>query len=206
MLKLVLGRHCVKNFCLCEVSPLHEPNKSLLMLHATHSRIIIRGSQVLFEKRASSGLFRKLLENEKKAMEIMEGINAPILVSVELNENLLTVSRAFLPGTTLHQTPKKSWPTVLRTLAENIKHSHARGLIHGDLKPSNIIVDGSRVTPIDWEHALPVGARLEDQPLRAFSPGTTDPRLIWAKGAVSGELDQYSIERMLECSRLPTSS
>ncbi len=161
-------------------------------------RITFWQSHKIVEKSASSGIARELLENECRVMTLLEGVNAPKIVDVEASTSNLILRRVFLPGITLLETPKEKWPALLTKLGENLKTVHMAGLIHGDLKPENLIVQKNEITPIDWEHALPIGRRIADLPLRAASLGTSAPRLIWAKGNVSIDLDLHPINCMFD--------
>lgn len=163
-------------------------------------RIGIWNSQHVVEKSAATGIARALLENECHVMARLAGVNAPRIIDVDTSNSTLIMRRAFLPGRTLAETPKVEWPTLLTKLKENVATSHLAGFIHGDLKPENLIVNGRNITPVDWEHALQIGRGIADLPLRAASLGTSDPRLIWAKGVVSRDLDHYSIDRMFDIS------
>ncbi len=152
--------------------------------------------QRVVEKRAKSGLSRQLLENELQSMQRLSGLNVPRIVNVELLEDVLIVRRELILGSPLSQVSVDLWPGLLKQLADTLTHIHAKGLIHGDLKPANLIVNGSTITPVDWEHALEIGQTVADLPFRAVSIGTSDPRLIWGKGTVSEVFDLYSIARM----------
>jgi RIO-like serine/threonine protein kinase len=152
--------------------------------------------QSVVEKRAKSGLSRQLLENELQSMQRLSGLNAPRVLNVELLEDVLIVRRELIIGSPLSQVSLDLWPGLLKQLAGTLTAVHAKGLIHGDLKPANLIVNGSTITPVDWEHALEIGQPVADLPFRAVSIGTSDPRLIWGKGTVSEAFDLYSIARM----------
>ncbi|WP_339764559.1 RIO1 family regulatory kinase/ATPase [uncultured Sulfitobacter sp.] len=152
--------------------------------------------QRIVEKRAKSGLSRQLLENELQSMQRLSGLNAPRVLNVERQQDMLIVRRELIIGSPLSQVSVDLWPTLLKQLADIITLVHAKGLIHGDLKPANLIVNGSTITPVDWEHALEIGQPVADLPFRAVSIGTSDPRLIWGKGTVSEAFDLYSIARM----------
>ena len=144
---------------------------------------------------------RQLLENELRAIQKLAGLCVPSVLSVEAQGDALILRRSFIEGVPLSEIASHLWPPLLKKLTQAISEVHAKGLIHGDLKPVNLIVSGEEITPIDWEHALPIGQRIADLPLRAASLGASDPRLIWAKGVVSRDLDHYSIDRMFDVAR-----
>lgn len=156
-----------------------------------------RGIQVV-RKQASSGLRRDLLENEIRVLEQISTLDVPAVVASHEDGPILTLEREFIDGTALSDTPLPLWPDLLAKLEHTIQKVHALGIVHGDLKPSNLIVSGPDIRAIDWEHALPIGAQIADLPFRAVSLGTSDPNLIWGRGTVSEEIDRYSIARMYQ--------
>lgn len=157
----------------------------------------LQGRQV-FEKRAKEQMRRALLENEACAMARLSGIFSPLLIDLGETDGYLVLRRDYVPGQLLSNVSRDRWADLLAQLENGLSHVHALGIIHGDLKPENLIVDDDTIIAIDWEHSLPIGAEIEGLPYRAVSPGTSDPRLIWGKGEVSGGLDLYSIDRMRE--------
>lgn len=89
---------------------------------------------------------------------------------------------------------------VLAAVCDATAHAHARGIVHRDLTPANIVVgDDGGVTVIDWGLAIDVR---RDQPLRDEMVGTleyaapeqlrgerVDPRAdVHALGVILGEL------------------
>lgn len=160
------------------------------------------GQQVL-QKQASCGLARALLENEARVLAQLAGLGAPAVVCVAQDNAVLTLCQEFIHGPTLMHTPLHLWPNLLAQLKISLQSVHARGLVHGDLKPSNLIVTQTGIRAIDWEHALPIGAQIAGLPLRAVSLGMSDPSLIWGRGTVSTAIDHYSIERMSEMAADP---
>jgi serine/threonine protein kinase len=166
--------------------------------HKAPCQIVFWQGRSAVEKSASSGMPRQLLENELHAMQHLAGLCVPEVLNIVKRGDALALRRAFIEGVPLSDITPDLWPPLLEKLTQAIVSVHAKGLIHGDLKPSNLIVNGSDITPIDWEHALPIGQALADLPFRAASLGTTAPDLIWAKGKVRAELDHYAISRMSE--------
>jgi serine/threonine protein kinase len=159
-------------------------------------RIVQEGGCVYLEKRASTGMALSLLRNEAQALVVLAGLNISERISFSQEGEDYVLRRAYVTGPRLDELPLRLWPSLLSQLKSVLLLVHDRGLIHGDLKPSNLIVNNMGLTPIDWEHALPIGELIENMPFRAMSLGTSDPRLIWGKGYVLADLDLYSIAVM----------
>lgn len=164
--------------------------------------IVERGGRVLLEKRAVAcgagppSMALRLLQNEARALGLLRGLNVPECIRFAQEADTVVLSRAFVAGPRLDELPHRLWPDLLRRLLGSLGEIHGRGLIHGDLKPANLIARDAGLMPIDWEHALPVGEPIDAQPFRAVSPGTSDPRLIWGQGVVLPDLDHHAIAAM----------
>ena len=170
--------------------------QSAIMMQASGSRAGPKIGVAVVERRASAGIALSLLRNEARTLEVLAGLNVPARLGFTREGGDFVLRRAHVPGVPLGELPQQLWADLLADVRESLALVHARGLIHGDLKPGNLIGGHAGLTPIDWEHALPIGAPIADLPLRAFSPGTSDPRLIWGSGVVCPDLDFYSIRRM----------
>lgn len=85
---------------------------------------------------------------------------------------------------------------VVNALQAALRLVHAQSIVHCDLKPSNILVQDSRVMLLDWGLAAATGVLIEDLPRRPYSPGWTHPDLIWGRGYIREALDWYSVSRI----------
>lgn len=146
------------------------------------------------------GLGRALLQHEAEVLARLGGRLAPQLIGFEAD----VLRRQFVAGEALSEVDPNRWDALLREFAAELAGVHALGLVHGDLRPENLILSGDRLVAVDWEHALPMGAAIAELPFRAATPGLSDPRLIWGRGQVDADLDGYSISRMLNCDIAPT--
>ena len=140
-------------------------------------------------------LGRQLLQNEARILARLNGKLAPKLISFEEGADMV-LRRQFIAGQRLLDADKVSWPNLLADFELKLAEVHALGFVHGDLRPENLIVTDAGVVAIDWEHALPIGAEISGLTFRATTLGFSDPRLIWARGQVDGNLDKYSISKM----------
>jgi serine/threonine protein kinase/WD40 repeat protein len=69
------------------------------------------------------------------------------------------IATAFCPGLTLgewldrqtYPVPVRQAARLLAVLAEAVQHAHDRGVLHRDLKPNNVILQGTREDPEDQE-------------------------------------------------------
>jgi eukaryotic-like serine/threonine-protein kinase len=117
-----------------------------------------------------------------------------------------------IDGETLEQRLKRdprSWPRLLKhvvDVAEAMAHAHARGVVHRDLKPQNILIDAAgRTVIIDWGLAREpeVGAVNLDAGLSITLPGgAVGTPGYWAPEQRAGDVvdpraDVYSIGAML---------
>ncbi|KAK4182439.1 hypothetical protein QBC35DRAFT_509984 [Podospora australis] len=56
----------------------------------------------------------------------------------------------------------KDHSNVLAGIKSGIQHLHALGLVHNDINPSNIMLDGDKAVIIDFDSCRRIGESLED--------------------------------------------
>jgi serine/threonine protein kinase len=112
-------------------------------------------------------LYANTFESEVRALQAMTGCpGTPALIDYGRNEQgKLCLVTAFAPGERLDRhirsqgpiSPQQTSELIAQTLAV-LSHAHSRGLLHKDVKASNILVSGNRFTLLDWGVAEPVGS------------------------------------------------
>lgn len=105
-------------------------------------------------------------EKEVRALETMAGCSGtPQLIDHGRNRvGDLCIVTALVPGLRLDKHVKVNGPlssdqtgALIRQLLKLLEMAHGRGLLHKDIKASNILTDGERYTLIDWGGAEPIG-------------------------------------------------
>lgn len=148
------------------------------------------------ETRASTPSAQALLDNEAQVLATLDTVIAPRLVSVTREPKHGTLIREFVHGAPLRQHPRADWLRLLERFADRLKQVHDVGLVHGDLKPDNLIVAERGLVAIDWEHAMPIGVDLASWPHRAVTLGMASPDLIWGRGRAGPHLDWYALDQI----------
>lgn len=139
---------------------------------------------------------RHLLRNEAKALARLDGCLAPKLIEFVDGDDMV-LRRQYVTGPRLCDVALNFWPDLLGVFAQELMQVHDQGLVHGDLRPENLIATGEGLIAIDWEHALPMAVEIASLSIRAATPGFSHPRLIWGRGRVDESLDKFSIYQML---------
>ncbi len=110
--------------------------------------------------------YANTFEKEVRVLQALEGCpGTPPLVDYGRNEEgKLCIVTGFAPGIRLDRHIRSSGPLSLdQTLAllaqilAVLSYAHARGLLHKDIKASNILMDGDQFTLLDWGVAEPRG-------------------------------------------------
>ena len=79
---------------------------------------------------------------------------------------------------------------VRKDIEKGLQSIHSTGFIHGDIKPSNIIVDKSgHIKIIDFGAILPIGTRYQDSPTMELSPRYSSIQALQRYGVVDKQQD-----------------
>lgn len=87
-------------------------------------------------------------------------------------------------------------PVSADALLSEVTTLHRQGLIFCDLTPANVLVEGNKISLIDWEFCCAIGDDLSAMTRRPYSSGFTHPDLIWGKGTACTGLDLFALQRM----------
>ncbi|MGF1776162.1 protein kinase domain-containing protein [Vibrio nomapromontoriensis] len=81
----------------------------------------------------------------------------------------------------------------LRDIERALERLHHSGFIHGDIKPSNIVIAPKQAHLIDFSTALPIGKRFKQLPLSVASPSYSSPQQKTLQGCVCPSDDWYAL-------------
>lgn len=135
--------------------------------------------------------FLDLLEAEARALASVNHPNVATLFELEREENTASIIMEFVPGKTLRQIldqgqlPASQVIDLALQIAAALAAVHERGVIHGDLKPSNVIVtDQGLVKVLDF--GLARHMRDEASPRQADSSKFRGTPAYWSPQQVRG--------------------
>lgn len=147
----------------------------------------------------------KLVERFKREARLVAQLHHPNIISifrVYHSHNLIYYTMHYVPGRTLGQVMRTSpvlpLPEVERVLteaADGLSYAHKRGVVHRDVKPGNILLDGERhihLTDFGIAKALSQTTQLTDTGAVIGTPQYMAPEQYEGK-EVDGRADQYSL-------------
>ena len=133
--------------------------------------------------------FRSRFSREVAAARRVNGLFTALVVDADVDAQVPWLATAYVPGLSLAETVKERGPLSARSvlslaagLAEGLSAIHAAGVVHGDLKPSNVLLaeDGPRV--IDFGISRAAGAApVTPTGLVVGSPGFMSPEQALGK-------------------------
>ncbi|MEH6577993.1 MAG: phosphotransferase [Amphritea sp.] len=81
---------------------------------------------------------------------------------------------------------------VILQLYEALKACHQLGVVHGDIKPNNLIFNGQSLFLIDFANADRERNQISERPFRGYSPSYSLPCLQRGVGEVSPLMDWFA--------------
>lgn len=162
--------------------------------------------KVLHPELAEDADVRRRFQREATVLRALDapGIVRTLERSTEEDGRLFLVME-LLEGESLRARRDRGEPSsdalILRWIseaAEALDHAHARGIVHGDLKPENVFLEGPaagpRVKLLDFGMAKVVGLeRLTRTGEIAGTPVYMAPELIMGTGDIDGRSDVYAL-------------
>ncbi len=148
--------------------------------------------------------FRRRFSREVAAARRVNGLFTALVVDADVDAKIPWLATAYVQGPSLAETIKdhgalsaQSVLALAAGLAEGLSAIHSAGVVHGDLKPSNVLLaeDGPRVIDFGISHAAEA-APLTHPGLVMGSPGFMSPEQ--AMGRKVGPLsDVFSLGTVL---------
>jgi serine/threonine-protein kinase len=117
----------------------------------------------------------------------------PLLAAGESPDGLVYYTMPFIEGESLQQRLERDGPlppaevvAVVREVADALGYAHARGVVHRDVKPANVLVDGGHAVVADFGIAKALSAAADDGAPRAVGPAAPPAGTLTAAGLVVG--------------------
>gem|GEM_PF-7089713 len=158
-------------------------------------------------KRARDPKEQYFLQNELYWLTSLPAISGNREVSLERYDNWQLLVCNYLCGESLAQVLRRSLsqpkhgqclaPLIVQ-LWLIIKNCHAHNCVHGDLKPSNLLLVSGQLTPIDFANARLLGSDDSARPYFSYSPSYSLAEQRLGLGKASVCQDWFSFFTLLE--------
>ncbi len=142
---------------------------------------------------------RQRLAREVETMRRVRNRNVAEVLDADVHGPAPYIVTRYVPGRTLEDTVRQNGPlrgpaldAFAQGLAEALAAIHAAGVVHRDLKPGNVMMDGAQPVIIDFGIAhIPDSTRLTKTGLVMGTPGYLAPEVIEGSPS-SGASDVHS--------------
>jgi tRNA A-37 threonylcarbamoyl transferase component Bud32 len=122
--------------------------------------------KVIRDDVAKDARFRERLLDEAKTAAKMRHPNIVPVFRVDDIDGVLAMAMGYVDGSSLRDLLRARGPlsatralTMVRDAAWGLAHAHGAGIVHRDIKPDNLLVDGDHVVIADFGIAAASGAR-----------------------------------------------
>ena len=160
--------------------------------------------KVIRTELATDPEFRARFRREVAAAQKVSGLFTALVVDADLDSPMPWLATAYVAGPSLSEAVRGHGPlpacTVLALaagLAESLSAIHAAGVVHGDLKPSNVLLaeDGPRVIDFGISQAAEASGAT-GRNLMLGSPGFMSPEQVLGSD-ISPASDMFSLGAVL---------
>ena len=160
--------------------------------------------KVIRTELATDPEFRAWFRQEVAAAQKVSGLFTALVVDADLDSPMPWLATAYVAGPSLTEAVRSHGPLPVGTvlalaagLAESLSAIHAAGVVHGDLKPSNVLLaeDGPRVIDFGISQAAGASAAAGTS-LMIGSPGFMSPEQVLGSD-ISAASDIFSLGAVL---------
>jgi serine/threonine protein kinase len=160
--------------------------------------------KVIRTELAADPEFRARFRREVAAAQKVSGLFTALVIDADLDSPMPWLATAYVAGPSLTEAVRQFGPLSVRTvlaltagLAESLSAIHAAGVVHGDLKPSNVLLaeDGPRVIDFGIAQAAEASAAAGTG-LIIGSPGFMSPEQALGSD-ISPASDVFSLGAVL---------
>ena len=160
--------------------------------------------KVIRTELATDPEFRARFRREVAAAQKVSGLFTALVVDADLDSPMPWLATAYVAGPSLTEAVRGHGPLPARTLlalaaglAESLSAIHAAGVVHGDLKPSNVLLaeDGPRVIDFGISQAAEASVATGTD-LMIGSPGFMSPEQVLGTD-ISPASDIFSLGAVL---------
>lgn len=145
---------------------------------------------------AERNTLRQQLLREAQSAGVLSHPNIVTIYDISEDEHNAYIFMEYVEGATLNQMAR-SMPVpdllqILTQAAEALDYAHARGIVHRDIKPGNLMLSGRQVKITDFGIARLAGRDSTQSTNLLGTPAYMSPEQI-AGSPVTGAADQYAL-------------